>query len=51
MSEKNKEKKLVGGNHTVQKHSNDNKKKEGIPARLQKNVADASIRVFLTKSS
>ena len=36
MSEKNKEKKLVGGNHTVQKHSNDNKKKEGIACKVAK---------------
>ena len=36
MSEKNKEKKLAGGNHTVQKHSNDNKKKEGTACKVAK---------------
>ena len=36
MSEKNKEKKLAGGNHTVQKYSNDNKKKEGTACKVAK---------------
>ena len=36
MSEKNKEKKLSGGNHTVQKRGNDNKKKEGTACKVAK---------------
>ena len=36
MSEKNKEKKLSGGNHTVQKRGNDNKKKEGTVCKVAK---------------
>ena len=36
MSEKNKEKKLAGGNHTVQKRGNDNKKKEGTACKVAK---------------
>lgn len=36
MSEKNKEKKLSGGNHTVQKRGNDNKKKEGTACKIAK---------------
>lgn len=36
MSEKNKEKKLSGGNHTVQKRGNDNKKKEGTDCKVAK---------------
>lgn len=36
MSEKNKEKKLSGGNHTVQKRGNDNKKKEGTACKAAK---------------
>lgn len=36
MSEKNKEKKLSGGNHTVKKRGNDNKKKEGTACKVAK---------------
>lgn len=36
MSEKNKEKKMSGGNHTVQKRGNDNKKKEGTACKVAK---------------
>lgn len=36
MSEKNKEKKLSGGDHTVQKRGNDNKKKEGTACKVAK---------------
>ncbi|MBS5191667.1 MAG: 23S rRNA (uracil(1939)-C(5))-methyltransferase RlmD [Lachnospiraceae bacterium] len=36
MSEKNKGKKLSGGNHTVQKRGNDNKKKEGTACKVAK---------------
>lgn len=36
MSEKNKEKKLSGGNHTVKKRGNDNKKKEGTVCKVAK---------------
>ena len=36
MSEKNKEKKLSGGNHTVQKRGNDNKKKECTACKVAK---------------
>ena len=36
MSEKNKEKKLSGGNHTVQKRGYDNKKKEGTACKVAK---------------
>ena len=36
MSEINKEKKLSGGNHTVQKRGNDNKKKEGTACKVAK---------------
>lgn len=36
MSEKNKGKKLLGGNHTVQKRGNDNKKKEGTACKVAK---------------
>lgn len=36
MSEKNKEKKLSCGNHTVQKRGNDNKKKEGTACKVAK---------------
>lgn len=36
MSEKNKEKKLSGENHTVQKRGNDNKKKEGTACKVAK---------------
>lgn len=36
MSEKNKEKKLSGGNHTVQKRGNDNKTKEGTACKVAK---------------
>lgn len=36
MSEKKKEKKLSGGNHTVQKRGNDNKKKEGTACKVAK---------------
>lgn len=36
MSEKNKEKKLSGGNHTVQKRGNDNKKKEDTACKVAK---------------
>ena len=35
-SEKNKEKKLSGGNHTVQKRGNDNKKKEDTACKVAK---------------
>lgn len=36
MSEKNKEKKLSGGNYTVKKRGNDNKKKEGTACKVAK---------------
>ena len=36
MSEKNKEKKLSGGNHTLQKRGNDNKKKEDTACKVAK---------------
>lgn len=44
MSEKNKEKKLSGGNHTVQKRGNDNKKKEGTACKVAKKCGGCQYR-------